>query len=283
MFSGPDFFYADLFFPEATTMVLFGLERVGHVPALAELDPARQQAFFNVLRSSLIWMFDWGYFVTSYMGESFNKDMELRGVTPLIMFFMARAECTVLNVERITVDAQGQVISAKGNPADVDTPGDAFPSGVKITYRKKNDQTVRTLFYWSQDISDAALVNAPHFRLYMDKLKFQTAFFKAASYLPTWLNYCRNTVLARAQYVFQTDSGIPVRYFGATQWTVQLYGMLMGILQAFPAWVYQADLRQRYLTDTTRKPLEFGIGYGFRLNPAGSNMQLMRRKLEHRP
>src|SRR5262245_17381997 len=37
MFSGPDFLYADAFFPEATTYVLAGLEPPGQIPDLAKM------------------------------------------------------------------------------------------------------------------------------------------------------------------------------------------------------------------------------------------------------
>ncbi len=39
MFSGPDYLYADAFFPEATTYVLSGLEPVGQVADLTKLPP----------------------------------------------------------------------------------------------------------------------------------------------------------------------------------------------------------------------------------------------------
>jgi len=36
MFSGPDFLYANVFFPEATTYVLSGLEPVGGMPDVSQ-------------------------------------------------------------------------------------------------------------------------------------------------------------------------------------------------------------------------------------------------------
>ncbi|TAL34502.1 MAG: hypothetical protein EPN93_12345 [Spirochaetes bacterium] len=277
LFSGPDFFYADLFFPNAKQMVLFGLERVGQVPPMTDLDPARQQAFFDVLRQSLVWMYDWGYFVTTFMGEHFSKVMELRGVVPLVLFFMARAECDVTAVERVTVDQKGNVISAANDPLDVDAPGDLYVSGVRITYKKNGEKETRTLYYWSHDLSDGHLAKTPHFVAYMDSLKFDTAYFKAASYLPYWMNYCRNLVLNKSKYIFQSDSGVPYKYFTGQEWTTRMYGNYMGILGVFPAWAYQTDLAQRYATDKTVKPVPFGICYGFRLHPQGTNLMVAKR------
>jgi len=37
MFSGPDFLYADAFFPEATTYVMAGLEPPGQIPDLQKM------------------------------------------------------------------------------------------------------------------------------------------------------------------------------------------------------------------------------------------------------
>jgi len=257
--------------------VLFGLERVGSVPPMADLDPVRQQAFFSVLRESLVWMYDWGYFVTTFMSDHFSRVMELRGVVPLILFFMARAECEVVSVERVTVDQNGAVISAANDPSDADVPGDLYPSGARIIYKKKGDKGTRTLYYWSHDLSDTHLAKTPYFMTYMDSLKYETAYFKAASYLPYWMNYCRTLVLRNAKYVFQSDSGIPYKYFTGPEWNLRLYGQYLGILGVFPAWAYQTDLAQRYATDKTVKPVPFGICYGFRLHPQGTNLMVARR------
>ena len=40
MFGGPDFLYANLFFPESKTYILAGLEPVGQVPDITRMDPA---------------------------------------------------------------------------------------------------------------------------------------------------------------------------------------------------------------------------------------------------
>src|SRR5262245_10216926 len=39
MFSGPDYLYADTFFPKASTYVLSGLESVGEIPDVGSLPP----------------------------------------------------------------------------------------------------------------------------------------------------------------------------------------------------------------------------------------------------
>src|SRR5687768_1386933 len=44
MFSGPDFLYADAFFPNASTYILCGTEPVGRVPDIAQVPPEELHA-----------------------------------------------------------------------------------------------------------------------------------------------------------------------------------------------------------------------------------------------
>jgi hypothetical protein len=44
MFSGPDYLYANAFFPNASTYVLSGLERTGPIPDVTRLGGARRRA-----------------------------------------------------------------------------------------------------------------------------------------------------------------------------------------------------------------------------------------------
>lgn len=274
-FSGPDFCYADLFFPQTDTMILIGLERVGMVSTPKELNKARQKTFFEAIHITLNSIYEWGYFITMYMSRDFNRAIELKGVTPVIMLFMARADYRVLDVEKVVVDRQGQV-KALGNDRDYDNPKDYQVSGVHLQYRKDNEQKVRHLYYWSHDVSNSHLAKTPWFKTYIDNLDFDATFFKAASYLPSWFIAIREAALGKSRFILQTDSGIPFRYFDEKDWSLQLYGKYVGILKVFSPSVYQKDLKSRYQTDKTIKSLDFGIGYGYRKD--GTNLLLAIRK-----
>ena len=53
MFSGPDFLYADAFFPKASTYVLSGLEPIGTVPELSDMPLRSLSGELRQLQSSL--------------------------------------------------------------------------------------------------------------------------------------------------------------------------------------------------------------------------------------
>lgn len=64
MFSGPDFLYANAFFPYARTYILCGIEPVGALPDVARID--RQVLPFALanLRKSLESVLSFSFFIT---------------------------------------------------------------------------------------------------------------------------------------------------------------------------------------------------------------------------
>src|SRR5439155_8236783 len=72
MFSGPDFLYANAFYPNAKTYVLAGLEPVGTVPDLTTLRGS-MGGDFSALRNSLRWLLQKSYFITAQMGSDFGR------------------------------------------------------------------------------------------------------------------------------------------------------------------------------------------------------------------
>src|SRR5262249_8200793 len=67
MFSGPDFLYADVFFPEATTYVLSGLEPVGRIPDVSRLHRGSLSGALAHIRSSLGSVMNYSFFITKHM------------------------------------------------------------------------------------------------------------------------------------------------------------------------------------------------------------------------
>ena len=81
MFSGPDFLYANIFFPKASTYVLSGLERVGPIPDVAKLKGNALSAALGHLKTSLRYMLGHSYFITSQMGSHLSRG-QLNGTLP---------------------------------------------------------------------------------------------------------------------------------------------------------------------------------------------------------
>src|SRR6185503_13904825 len=94
MFSGPDFLYADAFFPKATIYVLSGLERTGPIPDLTRVRGQALSASYEHIKVSLRQMLGHGYFITSQMGSHLGRG-QLPGTIPVLYLFLARTGKTI--------------------------------------------------------------------------------------------------------------------------------------------------------------------------------------------
>src|SRR6266705_4489744 len=67
MVSGPDFLYANAFFPNANTYILCGTEPVGPVPDIDKIPRAVLPSALANLRKSLDSVLSWSFFITKSM------------------------------------------------------------------------------------------------------------------------------------------------------------------------------------------------------------------------
>ncbi len=275
-FSGPDFIHANIFFPDIDTTIMLGLERVGDVPDLKNVPDKRLGEFFDALSIALDSIFRLGYFMTYEMGKNFNRVMELNGVTPVIGIFMVQTGHRILDIERITIDQSGNIVTSLPGRKDEDDPKDSYISGVHFKYIKEGKNKIRHVFYFSHDVSNDHLAKTPQMVEFFRKQDIDITYFKAASYLCSWMDTIRNIALEESEYIFQDDSGIPLRYFNRNNWDMQFYGNYKRTLKVFIKHHLQPELRKIYETDTTVKPLDFGIGYGIRIRQ--TNLMLAKKK-----
>jgi len=105
MFSGPDFLYADVFFPEATTYVLSGLEPVGGMPDVSQSRRSLSGTLANI-RSSLGPVMSYGFFITKHIKRQLRRG-EFTGTLPLLYVFLARLGKTISHVTLISLDKDG--------------------------------------------------------------------------------------------------------------------------------------------------------------------------------
>ncbi len=273
-FSGPDFLHANIFFPNAQTIVMIGLERVGKVPDVQDLDDKKLGTFFRAVRQSLDSIFIWGYFMTNDMSKDFARSLELKGLTPVIMLTMAKAGFEIQNVKKVTINPKGVVVDFLQGKKDLDDPNDTYISGVEIKYRKLDETRIRTLYYFSHNASDDNLKRTPEFLKFLADEHFDCSYFKAASYLCGYLNSVRKEAL-KSKYVFQDDSGIEFKYFDEKIWDRQLWGKYTRPIKQFK-WAIQPKLVEVYKTEPNVKPIPFGIGYCARFKQ--SNLMLFTRK-----
>jgi hypothetical protein len=278
-FSGPDFINADTFFPEAGTTVMFGLEPVGNLPHMSEnITSDELNKLYKTIRRSIDSLEHLGYFMTFEMGRDLHMVAQLNGNLSIITLFMAQRGYQVLNVKKVTIDANGSIVDSIPGEVDNDNPKDNYISGGLIEYMKPDEYKARKLYYFSHDVSDEYLAKTPQLMKYFGTLNIDVAFFKAASYLCSWMKGMRTFVLDNARNIVQDDSGIPLKYFEDDKWNKTFYGKYSRTLnKEFQKAFFQQDLKAIYDKDTTIKPLDFKFGYNTRIKQ--DNIMVARRKL----
>ncbi|HET7769593.1 MAG TPA: hypothetical protein VFN74_12525, partial [Chloroflexota bacterium] len=84
----------------------------------------------------------------------------------------------------------------------------------------------------------------------------------------------RRFLLDNTNHVLQDDTGIPVSFFKADEWTLQPFGRYTRPIPVFSG-RYQAKLKSLFDKDRPA-PLDFSLGYRWRVGE--SNMMLATRK-----
>jgi hypothetical protein len=259
-FGGPDFVTAFALYPQARRTVLMGLEPVGNLPDLDKEKPEWRDGFFQDFEATLLDFLKRGYFVTKNMNETFGKG-RVDGALPVMLFFLKRTGNSIIGLRRLSVEAKGGWVES---PYVVQKRLRKRPNGVRVDYLRPGDSVVRSVYYFSCDISDAGMPkDSPLYRLY-DGLEAVTTFIKSGSYLLHYADFSnlRTMILDRSLYVLQDDTGIPYRYLKRQGWPIQLYGAYAKPIEDFPALVEQKDLKAAYNDPAGNvKPLPFHFGY----------------------
>jgi hypothetical protein len=255
MFSGPDFLYADAFYPKATTYVLSALEPPGQVPDLTRLPRGAVGAALYNVEHSLGSILSFSFFITKQMKTDLRAG-QISGTLPILYVFLARSGKTIKSVTPIALDAEGNVKTGSENP------GPNAPRGARITF-SGSDGVEKTLYYFSTDLSNGG-VKSSGFLKFCSTLAPGNSLLKSASYLLHSGNFTavRDYILANSATVIQDDSGIPLTYYSSKQWRFFPFGRYLGPIGEFPGRYQQsyAELFRR------AEPVNFGIGYRWRTN-----------------
>jgi hypothetical protein len=264
MFSGPDFLYADAFFPKATTYVLSALEPVGAIPDLARLRGNTGSTLYNVERA-LGSIMTFSFFITKHMKADLHAG-QVNGALPILYVFLARSGKAIHDVSMIALDETGTVHNAAENSGRYAT------RGVKITFAG-HDGVEKTLYYFSTNLANDGF-RASGFEKFSAALAPGDSFIKSASYLlyKNEFSNVRAFLLNHSATLVQDDSGIPLAYFNAKKWELHPFGRYLGPIAEFPG-RYQNNLGDLFRHS---QPIDFGVGYRWR--PHESNLMLARRK-----
>jgi hypothetical protein len=232
MFSGPDFLYANVFFPNANNYILAGLEPIGQVPDLTRISPEMLSGELAALRGSMSTILRFQYFITKDMRADFGRG-SIGGTLPILYVFLARLGYTVTDATHVT------------SPAD----------GAKITFTVGDRP--QTLYYFKTDLAGGN----SNFLRWCAARGPGLSLLKAASFLMHGDGFSgvRNFLLEHSRVIVQDDSGVPLRAF-PKGWKVNLYGRYVPHKEEFEKY-YQPDLAALYAQEPQPSPLGFGFGY----------------------
>jgi hypothetical protein len=253
MFSGPDFLYANAFYPKATSYVLSALEPPGSVPDLTKIPRGGVDAALSSVEHSLGSILSFSFFITKKMKVDLHAG-QIEGTLPLLYVFLARSGKTIHNVSTVALDDEGTVYFAGENP------GANATRGVRILFAG-SDGVERTLYYFSTDLSDSG-VRASGFLKFCASLAPGNSLIKSASYLLHIGHFStvRNFLLANSSTIIQDDSGVPLDYYSPAKWRLFPFGRYGGPIDKFPG-RYQPSYADLF---RGAQPIDFGIGYRWR-------------------
>ena len=254
MFSGPDFLYADAFFPEATTYVLAALEPVGQIPDLLKMQRGSLGPSLHTVANSMHTVLSFSFFITHNMRTELSSG-RLNGTIPILYVFLARSGKTVKEVSLVNLDADGT--------ERPESPGaKSAAHGVKILFSGADGRD-RTLYYFSTNIANDGVPNSG-FLKFCEKLGPGDSLIKSASYLLHNGNFSkiRDFLVANSATILEDDSGIPLAYFDPKKWQLQPFGRYFTPLGIFPN-TYQPKLQELF---KKAAPIDFGYGYRWRHN-----------------
>ncbi|HEY2801498.1 MAG TPA: hypothetical protein VGI85_12940 [Chthoniobacterales bacterium] len=255
LFSGPDFLYANHFFPDASTYILAGTEPIGPLPDVAQLSgPAMGPALQN-FETALNSVLSFSFFITKDMKTDLQH-AELKGTLPVFYVFLARSGKTITDVTFITLNKTGDPQINTDSSA-----GGSLTPGVRITFVGAPESRPQTLYYFTTDLSDDGIRSHPGFLKFCEQQGTGDSLLKSASYLMFGPGFAtaRKFLLTHSKVIVQDDSGIPIAAFDPAQWNLRLFGAYEGPIDIFKQH-FQPELQGLY--QASHPPsIAFGIGY----------------------
>ncbi len=252
MFSGPDYLFANAFFPNAKTYILSGLEPAGGIPEVSDVSPRALGSELGGIRSALGNLVQHGYFITSEMGSQLSRS-KLHGTLPVIYLFLARSGKTIHDVSLVAIDKDGKIHAQ-------DEPGiQSTATGVKIVFAG-SDGAEQTLYYFKTDLSDKGVANSG-FLEFCQTFGAGDSFVKSASYLlhNSGFSKVRDFLLKNSVTLLQDDTGIPLKYLTTAEWQIRPYGTYIRPVHQFTHNL-QPKLMELY-KQRKAVPLNFAVSY----------------------
>ncbi len=249
MFSGPDYLYANAFFPHAKTIIMSGLENSGGIPELSDFSARTVASEVGGVRAALGNLLKHSYFITSEMSSHLAR----RGTLPIIYVFLARSGKTIKDVSLVAIDKEGKL-----HPQS-ETGFEATAKGAKIV-AVGGDGEEQTIYYFRTDLSNKG-VQSGGFLKFCESFGPSDAFVKSASYLmhTPGFSEVRDFLLKNTVALVQDDTGIPVKFLNPPEWQLHPFGTYLAPIRQF-AHAQQPKLLELFKKDNPG-PLNFTVGY----------------------
>jgi hypothetical protein len=254
-FSGPDFLHANYLYPRTKEYVMAALEPIREVPSIENLSEKDRDRFLDSLGRSLRDIFNKSYFITNHM----QKDLaQIKGVLPLFYFFIERSGYEFIEQKFITVDAEG-----KEQEVEIKKLNQSKPQGVKFTLRNLETKKIKTVYYFSTDISNEGMAKRPGLTKFIKARAPFNTFVKSASYCMhdgKQFSSIRSLVVDNTVTLFQDDTGVPYRFFERKpEWHGTFFGEYVAPVEDFSRGLYQPELDSAFKKGS--QPLPFSLGY----------------------
>lgn len=249
-FSGPDFLFANLFFPYSQTFLLCGLEACDPLPAWESLTEEDIAVGLDSIWSSLDTVLQFSYFITKEMRQDLQAS-RFRGVLPVFLVFIARTGHVVEGIDAARLDDNGNPVVL--GPSQTTSQG--------LIFRINGPRGAKRIFYFTQNLSNDSCKPHGPFLKFSTSLGRPATMAKSASYLmhESYFSHVRDHILTQARGLVQDPSGVPYRHLVDKGWNVRLYGNYQRVQDIFKEYE-QPDLVAAQQQQGPR-PLSFGIGY----------------------
>lgn len=249
-FGGPDFLFANIFFPKAQKYIMIGLEDPGSSPQATSFNKNDLKDVLSLYKVAIEDVIHLSFFRTNDMKVEL-KTNAIDGTAPIIMLFLARSGKKILDVQPMELNSEGKLV-----PTD-----SARHTAIEIKFTNPDDTITRYVHYLSTNLADPSLKANKPFMSYLENIdEHSVSFVKSATYLmhKTYFSVIRNTVLKKSMLILQDDSGIAYKFFDKKLWNISLFGTYEKPIDLFKDF-YEPDLYEAYKKNS--KPLDIRIGY----------------------
>lgn len=255
-FSGGDFLHVNSLYPNANHYVMMAQESVGSIPDFKKMDKVQSKEYIEAVDFILRDIYAKSYFITMNMIKD-TKSSPVNGMLPVLLWSVSKTGHTIMKVEELSVDSLGKKTFT---PFKV---GENKAKAVRITFGNKETGVPKTLTYYSCDISNSGIEKDKALASVLKSIPPSNCFVKSASYLMHYETFTtiRSTVMDKAVYLVQDDTGIPYSKFDKSKFKLELHGAYEKPIADFSSNLFQKDMADAYKTNEFVAKLPFSLGY----------------------